>query len=254
MTVSSLRTLVVADYQARHLYGRAVSPIAMRWPTKLPLENLDYSLDLWTRGGPLSDVSDSIASATLSVAPSGEGELQPVDMAVQGAVVTAQLSGGVAGRCYEVQVVVTAVSGRVFQFLVNLPVSAATATYPPPTPPDTGFGVPITWTSGVTVFGPSFVAVATGLTATGTDQASAAPLTAQTNIVTTVPTGAGMILPGGIVSGTMVITNASANDLLVYPPDGAQIGSYAVNAPVAISPGQTVSFSTQSPTTEWFAA
>lgn len=243
MTTSALRTIIVR----RPTY----LPRPLRWPTAQPGDDLDYSLDLTQ---PLCDVGDSIASVSLAVMPSGTGELQPIDLTVNGSVITAQLCGGVAGRDYIVQVKYIGMSGRKDGYLVRLAIDPALASWPPTVAPSAGFGTPITWTSGVTVFGSSFVAVATGLVATGTTQATALPLPAQTNVFGTVAADTGAILPGGAVSGTFVVANDTTTDLFVYPPVGAQIGTLGVNVPAIVSAGTRVNFSTNDASTQWYAA
>jgi hypothetical protein len=86
MTISSLRTITIQQPPYRTLF---------EWPLTQPGDDLDYSLDMTV---PLNDAADSIASASLAISPSGDGEMQALDLTVNGSVITAQLSGGVAGR------------------------------------------------------------------------------------------------------------------------------------------------------------
>jgi len=220
------------------------------WPTAQPSDNLDYSIDL---SDAIGGTDDALATVSLAIKPSGDGEMQALDLSAQAAVISTQLQGGVAGRSYTISITATTVSGKVFQYLVGLLVSPSLASYPLPVAPNPGFGTPINWTAGVTVFGPAFVAVQTGLTATGNNQSTAFLIDAQTSIFGTVAAGAGAVLPATIASGTCTVTNSGANDLLLYPPLGAAIAGYANDQPIAISPNQTVNFSAQNPTTEWFA-
>jgi hypothetical protein len=99
--------------------------------------------------------------------------------------------------------------------------------------------------------GGSGAAVTTGtLMAAGTSQATAAALPNTINVVTSTPSGAGVILPAG---GQCVVENKDpANALLVYPPAGAAIGSGATNAPAQIVPGGTAVFSALN-ATQWFS-
>lgn len=77
-----------------------------------------------------------------------------------------------------------------------------------------------------------------GITATGTDQATARALTAQLSIVTTVAPGTGVRSVGG--DGR--ILNRGSIDLLAYPPVGAQIETYGTNVAVLVPPGGGVEF------------
>lgn len=139
MTVSALRTVVVGA--PANIYG--VSPVqpSLRWPMAEPDEALDYSLDV---SALLSDVGDTIASASLAVSPSGAGELAASDLTVAGGIITGWLSGGVAGRRYTARI--EAVTGtRTFEWLVGLRIDPALATYPLAAAPSSGFGTVLTW-------------------------------------------------------------------------------------------------------------
>jgi hypothetical protein len=118
-------------------------------------------------------------------------------------------------------------------------------------------GFPLVALSGGVLVAPAsvplFTLVATGLIATGTNQATALPLTALTNVLTGGAAGSGAMLPAGVLSGTIDVLNADAIDHLVYPLVGGTIGTAGVNIPVIVSPGQRVSFVTQDGL-QWFAA
>lgn len=245
MAVSALRTLVVG---VPANYG-VVQP-SLRWPMAGPDEVLDYSLDV---SALLSDGADTIASATLAVAPSGSGELTAAALSVIGGVITGWLGPGVAGRNYLVRVVALTLGGRAIERFVGLRVNPELATYPLPAAPNSGFGTPLAWNSGAIVTGAPLGLVATGLIATGTNQATALPLAALTNVFTGGVAGAGGVLPGNVLSGTIFVQNAALLDKLVYPQQGASIGTQAANAAVIVSPGQRVGFVT-SGGLQWFAA
>jgi hypothetical protein len=72
----------------------------------------------------------------------------------------------------------------------------------------------------------SMTDVATGLTATGTDETDAYECTFAKNAFTTVASGTGAILDSDAAPGdTQMIYNGGANALTVYPPSGAQINA-----------------------------
>jgi hypothetical protein len=86
----------------------------------------------------------------------------------------------------------------------------------------------------------------TSLTAAGSTQATAFPITGQVNTFTNVAAGQGAILsapysttlPNGLAIGSdILVFNRGTNALQLYPPSGAQIESNAVNAPVSIAAG-----------------
>jgi hypothetical protein len=220
--------------------------------TGQPGENLDYTFNLspiWMQPG------EQIAIASVAVAPSGTGELTCYDLSANGSVVTADFSSGVAGRAYVTLLTATTLTGRVIVVPIAFDFGAVLAPWPPSTPASWGFGTPTTWSSGATVFGPAIAAVNTGLILTGNSQATALPLLAAVNEISSAPTGTGGILPADIISGTIVVQDFdSSNNAQIYPPVGAQINAQAINAPYIVSSaGGRISFSTQSPLTQWFA-
>jgi hypothetical protein len=77
--------------------------------------------------------------------------------------------------------------------------------------------------------------VANNLTATGTTQATALPLGADLNNVTTVAASSGVIMPAMNPGDEIVVRNGGANALSLYPPVGAQINALGVNAAYAIA-------------------
>jgi hypothetical protein len=98
-----------------------------------------------------------------------------------------------------------------------------------------------------------FPSVDTGLVATGTNATTALLMLAQTNIFGTVVAGTGAILNPAFL-GTCRVINSGVNDLLIYPPSTAQIGSGAAGVGVIVSPGVAANFSTNSPATLWTAS
>jgi hypothetical protein len=111
-----------------------------------PDDVLDYALDV---SGPLLDSGgDSIASASVSVAPSGIGELSVQSIDVEDPIITAWLSGGVAGRHYTVRIEATTDGGRTFEWLIGLRIDPELATYPMPRLDSPHFGDAVTWPIG----------------------------------------------------------------------------------------------------------
>ncbi len=77
---------------------------------------------------------------------------------------------------------------------------------------------------------------ATGIAAAGTTQATATALTVSRNDVTTVASGAGVLLQA-MQTRPQEVFNSGANALLVYPPSGASIGAGSANAAVTLAAG-----------------
>jgi len=146
--ISAART-VVAPSQGFTAAGALVASPYLVWPTAEPGDNLDYSLDLTA---PLEDVGDVIATVTLTVSPSGTGELSYSRLSVAGDVITWWGAGGVAGRRYLVSVTAATGYGRAFSYVVALNINPTLAAYPLPPPPVPGPGAPISVTSAATRF------------------------------------------------------------------------------------------------------
>jgi hypothetical protein len=72
--------------------------------------------------------------------------------------------------------------------------------------------------------------VASGLTATGSTQATALPLGADNNAFSTVAAGTGAILPSMNPGDDITVYNGGANALLIYPPVGGMIKGLGTNA------------------------
>jgi hypothetical protein len=70
----------------------------------------------------------------------------------------------------------------------------------------------------------------TAVSATGTNQGSATELTKEINVVSTVASGAGVVLPTAVAGMVIIINNTSANTLAVYPASGGVINSGLTNA------------------------
>lgn len=88
-----------------------------------------------------------------------------------------------------------------------------------------------------------------GISAAGTTQATATPLTGQINNVTTVAAGTGVNLPsstgvGGGAALSIVVQNSGANTLIVYPAQGASdtINGQAAATGVQLLPGTVATF------------
>jgi hypothetical protein len=92
--------------------------------------------------------------------------------------------------------------------------------------------------------------VATGISAAGTVQGNATAITKDFNVVSTVASGAGVILP--VVAGLrMAVVNTSANALLVYPGTNGVINSQAANASYSLPAGGKLDFISTT-TTQWY--
>lgn len=75
----------------------------------------------------------------------------------------------------------------------------------------------------------------------GTTQATAAAITADLSVFTTVALNSGAILPNVSIAGgeDFFVVNAGANALSVYPPSGGKINAGAANAAVSVPVGKS---------------
>lgn len=148
VTVSLRRTLVVGAETSWSLSSCCDDDPPprrpLRWATVEPDANLDWSLDITAI---LADVADTIAEVSWAIAPSGTGERQIARVSVSGGVITGQLVGGVAGRDYENEIIVTGLSGLIWEWNVGQFLDPWDAVFPSPAPPSAGFGVAITWSA-----------------------------------------------------------------------------------------------------------
>jgi len=87
--------------------------------------------------------------------------------------------------------------------------------------------------SGASIPG-ALQSVATGLTAAGTNQATALALTADINFVSTVAANTGVVIPGAAAGKTVIVINRGANALLVYPSTGHNFDTLAANASISV--------------------
>lgn len=87
-----------------------------------------------------------------------------------------------------------------------------------------------------------------GVSAAGTVQGDATAITAQMAVVTTVASGAGVILPA---TGPVWIRNNGANTLKIYPPVGDNINALSANTAATLTVGGSVIIETDNGT-QWY--
>ena len=107
----------------------------------------------WVFGETLSETltitnpaTDPIIAATLSISPSGAGEMYPTAIVVTPTTVVATMTSGVAGRTYTAIITLTTQSGQTTVMLVSVYVSPViNSVWPPFDPPYWVAGSPVTW-------------------------------------------------------------------------------------------------------------
>jgi hypothetical protein len=100
--------------------------------------------------------------------------------------------------------------------------------------------------------------VTTGISAAGTTQGTATAISAPTyfgsrayQVVSTVASGTGVVLPTAVAGMEIKVVNAGANPLAIYPASGATINGYGANNPYLLGVGVSARFQATS-TTQWY--
>lgn len=93
--------------------------------------------------------------------------------------------------------------------------------------------------------------VETGITAAGASQSTATTITKDINVVSTVGSGQGIVLPATSGGMRLTIINTGANSLNVYPSTGAQINSGGTNIAYSVAVGARLEF-TSVTATQWY--
>ena len=106
-------------------------------------------------------------------------------------------------------------------------------------------------TGSLTVGGNYIRSVATGISAAGSVQGDATAITKDINVVSTVSSGQGVILPTAVAGMVIIINNTSANTLNVYPATGAIINSLATNAAYTHAAGGSLQYYAVT-STQWY--
>lgn len=77
--------------------------------------------------------------------------------------------------------------------------------------------------------------ITTGVSAAGSTAADATPVAAGLVVLSTVGSGAGVILPSATISGPTVVVNGGANTVAVYPATGEKINNGTASASVNVT-------------------
>lgn len=93
--------------------------------------------------------------------------------------------------------------------------------------------------------------VSTAVSAAGTTQGGATTLPSDINVVTTVASNSGVILPTAVAAASVMIVNKGANAVLIYPATGASLDALGTNAGYSLPVDGMIEF-TASATTKWY--
>lgn len=94
-------------------------------------------------------------------------------------------------------------------------------------------------------------ATVTGLEATGTNQGTALAVTKDINVVSTVPSGTGVILPATTGGLRITVMNTGLNPLSVFPPSSSQVNALGTNIAYSLAVGARLDFLSVS-STQWY--
>jgi hypothetical protein len=124
----------------------AAAPPPLNWPTKDPIDVLDYQFDITP--AVVGNDGDVIATLDVSIEPNNPGDLSLQSATTDGTVAVLWLAGGQAGTVYTVTLVIATTNGRTIQRSILLPVVYLSV---PPVPPNalvTNAGVVLTDQNG----------------------------------------------------------------------------------------------------------
>ena len=96
--------------------------------------------------------------------------------------------------------------------------------------------------------------VANTLTSAGSTQGTALALAKPINVVTTVAASTGVILPVALQGTRIIVRNAGANALNVYPDSGGTINALGLNSAYSLSTATSIEFfcTTSAPSSQWY--
>jgi hypothetical protein len=143
---SNARTVVLDAFIPVPRGSAAAAPPPLNWPTKDPIDVLDYQFDITP--AVVGNDGDVIATLDVSIEPNNPGDLSLQSATTDGTVAVLWLAGGQAGTVYTVTLVIATTNGRTIQRSILLPVVYLSV---PPVPPNalvTNAGVVLTDQNG----------------------------------------------------------------------------------------------------------
>ncbi|HEX3401103.1 MAG TPA: hypothetical protein VHT74_12340, partial [Acetobacteraceae bacterium] len=128
---SNARTVVLDAFIPVPRGSAAAAPPPLNWPTKDPIDVLDYQFDITP--AVVGNDGDVIATLDVSIEPNNPGDLSLQSATTDGTVAVLWLAGGQAGTVYTVTLVIATTNGRTIQRSILLPVVYLSV---PPVPPN----------------------------------------------------------------------------------------------------------------------
>ena len=117
---SNARTVVLDSFIPVPRGSTAVAPPPLNWPTKDPVDVLDYQFDI--SPALVGNDGDAIATLDVTIEPANPGDLILNSATTDGAVAILWLSRGQSGTVYTVNLVITTFNGRTINRSILLPV------------------------------------------------------------------------------------------------------------------------------------
>lgn len=128
---SNARTVMLDSFIPVPRGASTVAPPPLNWPTKDPIDILDYQFDI--SPALIGNDGDSIATLDIAIEPAQAGGLALRSATTDGAVAILWLSDGQHGVVYTVTMAISTVNGRTINRSILLPVLNLSV---PPVPPD----------------------------------------------------------------------------------------------------------------------
>jgi hypothetical protein len=117
---SNARTVVLDSFIPVPRGSTAVAPPPLNWPTKDPVDVLDYQFDI--SPALVGNDGDGIATLDVTIEPDNPGDLTLNSATADGPVAVLWLSGGQPGTVYTLNLVITTTNGRTISRSILLPV------------------------------------------------------------------------------------------------------------------------------------
>ena len=107
---SNARTIVLDPFIPAPRGSTAVAPPSLNWPTKDPVDVLDYQIDI--SPALIGNDGDAIATLDVTIEPDNPGDLTLNSATTDGPLAILWLSNGQSGTVYTVNLVITTLNGR----------------------------------------------------------------------------------------------------------------------------------------------
>lgn len=117
---SNARTVVLDPFTPAPRGSTAVAPPPLNWPTKDPVDVLDYQIDI--SPALIGNDGDAIATLDVTIEPANPGDLTVNSATTDGPLAILWLSHGQSGTVYTVNLVITTLNGRTISRSILLPV------------------------------------------------------------------------------------------------------------------------------------